>query len=99
MVEYKQWRETNRTPLKDVIPLAAPYNIKIEVSSLCNFKCNYCGHSKPYAGGGWQGNMTMELFHKVVEDIKQFGQKIKLIEMYMFGEPLCNPNLALWWTR
>lgn len=36
MAEYRQWREENRTYLKDVVPLDTPYNIKVEVSSLCN---------------------------------------------------------------
>lgn len=94
MAEYKQWRNEDRTYLKDVVPLDTPYNIKIEVSSLCNAECNYCAHSKPDAGGVWQGNMSMELFEKIIDDIKKLNHRPKLIEMYMFGEPLCNPNLA-----
>lgn len=37
--------------------------------------------------------MTMELFEKVLRDIKEFPQKPKQMETYMFGEPLCNPLL------
>ncbi len=58
MAEYKQWRNEDRTYLKDVVPLETPYNIKVEVSSLCNAKCVYCAHSKPDHGGVWAGNMT-----------------------------------------
>ncbi len=93
MAEYRQWREENRTYLKDVVPLETPYNIQVEVSSLCNAKCIYCAHSKPDHGGVWQGNMTMELFDKVICDIKEFPQKPKLMETFMFGEPLINPLL------
>ncbi len=35
----------------------------------------------------------MELFAKVIEEIHRFPKKIRLIETYSFGEPLCNPNL------
>lgn len=94
MAEFHQWREENREMLKDVVPLDTPYNIKVEVSSLCNARCKYCAHSRPDAGGGWQGNMSMELFERVIDNIKQFAHKPKLMEMFMHGEPLCNPNLA-----
>ena len=50
MAEYRQWRNENRTYLKDVIPLDTPYNLKVEVSSLCNAKCVYCAYSKPDHG-------------------------------------------------
>ena len=93
MAEYKQWRNEDRTYLKDVVPLETPYNIKVEVSSLCNARCVYCAHSKPDHGGVWAGNMTTELFEKVLRDIKEFPQKPKQMETYMFGEPLCNPLL------
>ncbi len=93
MAEYRQWREENRTYLKDVVPLETPYNVKVEVSSLCNAKCVYCAHSKPDHGGVWQGNMTMELFEKVIHDLKDFPEKPKQMETFMFGEPLCNPLL------
>lgn len=92
MAELKYWREENRTSLKDVIPLDTPYNIGIEVSSLCNAKCVYCAHSKK-DHGVYEGNMPMELFNKILDEIKRFPKKVKLIETHAFGEPLCNPNL------
>ena len=93
MAEMKYWREENRTMLKDVVPLDTPYNIGIEVSSLCNIRCVYCAHSTKNHGL-YEGNMTWELFERIIRDIKEFPQKIRLIETYSFGEPLCNPDLA-----
>ncbi len=93
MAEYRQWRNENRAYLKDVVPLETPYNVKVEVSSLCNARCVYCAHSKPDHGGVWQGNMSMELFEKILTDIKEFPDKPKQMETFMFGEPLCNPFL------
>ena len=46
MSEFRQWRNENRTFLKDVVPLDAPYNMMVEVSSLCNARCIYCAHAK-----------------------------------------------------
>ena len=45
MAEFRQWRETDRTYLKDVVPLDTPYNAALEISSFCNLKCVYCAHS------------------------------------------------------
>ncbi len=90
MAEYKYWRNENRTMLKDVIPLDAPYNVIFETSTYCNLNCKYCGHSKHI----WpEENMSMELFKKAVDQIKDFPSKIKKFELYFFGEPLCNPLL------
>ena len=92
MAVFKQWRNEDRTFLKDVIPLDTPYNLQIEVSSLCNARCVYCAHSKKNHGV-YEGNMSLELFERILEDAKQFPNKFKVVEMFGFGEPLCNPNL------
>lgn len=93
MAEKKYWRNENRVMLKDIVPLDTPFNIGIEVSSLCNARCVYCAHSvKDH--GLYEGNMTWELFERIISDIKEFPKKIKLIETFAFGEPLCNPLLA-----
>lgn len=93
MAEIKYWRNEDRVMLKDVVPLDTPFNIGIEVSSLCNARCVYCAHSTK-DHGLYEGNMTWELFLRIIRDIKEFPRKIKLIETFSFGEPLCNPLLA-----
>lgn len=92
MAEYKQWRNEDRTYLKDVIPLDTPYNLKVEVSSFCNARCVYCAHAK-LDHGVFEGNMTLELFERVLKDSKDFPHKYKVMEMFSFGESLCNPLL------
>ncbi len=90
MAEYRQWRNENRTPLRDVIPLSTPYNVCIETSTLCNLNCVYCGHSKHI----WpEENMNMEMFQKIIDQLSDFPDRLKKIELYFFGEPLCNPLL------
>ena len=36
----------------------------------------------------------MELFRHIMKDVHEFPHRVKLFEMFGFGEPLCNPNLA-----
>lgn len=91
MAEYRQWRELNRTMLKDVVPLNTPYNLSIEASSLCNARCVYCAHSGEHHQ--FEGNMPTELFDKILNDIQGFRQPIKKCSMFGFGESLCNPLL------
>lgn len=93
MAEYKQWRNEERTYLKDVIPLDTPYNLKVEVSSLCNMRCVYCAHSKTNHGV-YEGNMSVELMERILKDSKEFPRKYKVMEMFSFGESMCNPNLS-----
>ncbi len=90
MAEYKQWRNEIRTPLKDVIPLSSPYNVCVETSSLCNLNCVYCAHSRHLCP---EKNMDMVLFKKIIDQLGDFPQKLKKVELYFFGEPLCNPDL------
>lgn len=92
MAEFKQWRNEDRTCLKDVIPLDTPYNLMAEASTYCNARCVYCAHSKK-DHGVYEGNMSLVLFQKVLDDLKQFPRKLKVMEMFNFGEPLCNMNL------
>lgn len=91
MAEYRQWRETDRTMLKDAIPLDTPYNLSFEVSSICNARCVYCAHSGEH--GQFEGNMSEKIFHKVLSDADGFKHKIKKCSMFGFGESLCNPKL------
>ncbi len=92
MAEYKQWRNEDRTYLKDVIPLDTPYNLKVEVSSFCNARCIYCAHAQK-DHGVYEGNMSLELMERIIKQSKDFPHKYKVVEMFSFGESLCNPNL------
>jgi radical SAM protein with 4Fe4S-binding SPASM domain len=77
--------------LKDNIPLPVPYVIYIEPSGFCNFKCKFCPQ---YTGSGMKKDtMKLELFEKIIFDLKQFDKKIKLVRICGQGEPLLNKNL------
>lgn len=89
--------DKNRVMLGEVIPLATPFTVFINPSTLCNFKCYYCTHGKSRQEldemGFEQKNMSFELFLEIAEQLKAFPDKFKLIYLYGNGEPLCNPKL------
>ena len=84
-------RLEKRTPLQDVIPLDTPFHLFVDPSSACNFRCRFCfNHEKSRSH---HHIMKFELFVKIVSDLKKFPQKLKVLRLYAFGEPLLNRRL------
>lgn len=86
-----------RTPLETVIPLQTPFIVNVDPSSACNFGCTFCptGDRELIHGTGrYQGVMPIELFHKLIDDLAEFDEPIKVLRMYKDGEPLVNKKLA-----
>ena len=87
----------DRTALETVIPLATPFIIFVDPSSTCNFKCTFCptGHRDMIAETGrYQGVMKFDVFKKVINDLKDFAEPIKVLRLYKDGEPFLNKRLA-----
>lgn len=87
--------DKNRVYLKDVLPLDTPFSINIEISSLCNIHCKYCIHSlkeNELKKVHKLSVMQMETFIKIIDQLKEFPQKIKTLCINGVGEPLCNKN-------
>lgn len=88
----------NRTKLETVIPLRTPFIINIDPCDRCNFQCKFCptGDRELMAKtpGRNHGVMEWELYKKVIDDICQFEDKVKVIRLYKDGEPLMNPRFA-----
>ena len=90
----------NRTKLETVIPLETPFIIFIDPSDKCNFKCKFCptGNTelmKNTTGRNF-GAMDFNLYKKIINDLKEFEGKVKVIRLYKDGEPLLNkdfPNM------
>lgn len=85
----------NREKLEQVIPLNTPFLINIEPSDKCNFRCKFCPTSDlklmRATDGRNYGNMNFDLYKKVIDDIKEFDNNIKMLYLYNQGEPLLNP--------
>ena len=98
MSEIKSLAGLERHALHEVIPLQTPYSVYIFPTNLCNFMCNYCGHSlgleqmkKEY--DICTENMSMETLMRTVDQLANFPDKVKTISMTGHGEPLVNPLL------
>jgi len=83
-----------RTVLSEVVPLSTPYVLFIDPCGACNFKCNFCPcNNSDFLEKERHAMMDMELFHKILNDIEDFPEKLKVINLYGFGEPLLNKNI------
>ena len=87
----------NRTRLEEVIPLPTPMVLFVDPSSACNFMCRFCptgDRSLIKETGRWQGPMDFDLYKKVINDLKDFDQPLKVLRLYKEGEPLLNNRFA-----
>lgn len=83
--------------LGKVVPLEIPFVLLIDPSSICNFRCKFC----PTANrelikktGRYQGILDFEVFKKIIDDLKEFSEPIKVLRLYKQGEPLINPRFS-----
>ncbi|MDX2095219.1 MAG: radical SAM/SPASM domain-containing protein [Alphaproteobacteria bacterium] len=85
-----------RTRLETVIPLSTPFILFVDPASVCNFKCSFCPTGdRPLISdtGRWQGRLHMDNFTKIIDDLEEFDQPLKVLRLYKEGEPLLNTNL------
>ncbi len=99
MSEIKPLAGMKRQYLKDVIPLETPYAVYIFPTNLCNFMCNYCGHSLGLEKMKQKydfcaENMSMNTYQRIIDQLKEFPDKLKVISLTGHGEPLINHELA-----
>lgn len=87
----------NRTRLEEVIPLPTPMILFVDPSNACNFKCKFCptGNLEIIRHTGrWQGQMSFEIYKKIIDDLKEFDKPLKVLRLYKEGEPLLNKRFA-----
>ena len=88
-------RPGTRNDLSDVLPLAQPYVLLVDPSSLCNLRCKWCpsGHEHIIAETKRaQQIMPFELFETLVRQAAAFGAPFRVLRLYKEGEPLVNPR-------
>ena len=61
----------------------------IEIANACNLNCSFCPYSQKTHSPSW---MSVELFSKIIDDIKNHVEEIYL---HVLGEPLLHPNLNI----
>lgn len=85
----------NRKELIDIVPLDTPITVHIDMSGACNINCYFCpNHQKGFISQERHKIMELPLFKKIVEDMKLFPKKVKVVYLHAFGEPLVNKNIV-----
>lgn len=86
--------------IEENLPYNVPYQIYIDPSNLCNFRCHFCptGNKKLLKEVARPaGMMRFEIFEKFVSElslmVEKYGQKPDTIYLFKDGEPTMNPDL------
>jgi len=88
-------REKKRVKLEEVAPLDTPMLMYLEPTNACNIKCSFCptsDHQLLKEVGRKMGVMKWDLFEKIVNDLRHFPKKLKMINFFKDGEPLVNKH-------
>jgi len=83
-----------REPLAPAIPLSTPWVVFVDPCDWCILRCKFCPTSNMWRMkevGRPLMFMDMDLFKKIVGDICEFDKPIKVLRLYLHGEPLANP--------
>ncbi len=92
--EFRQPYSKNRKPLQELLPLDTPLTMYIDPTNIFNFACKFCFNGDESSLKKMNKTMMgMELFEKIVNDLKKFPSKVKMLHLHGFGEPLLNKNL------
>lgn len=88
----------DRVRLANVVPLKSPFTLNIFPTNLCNFRCIYCAQSQGYEHlqaryGMGKDSMSPDTMKRIVDQCKEFPEKIKLVSFMGHGEPLLNKHL------
>lgn len=67
-----------------------PLNVDIEVSSVCNLKCDHC--FRQYLDVGKQGLMDFDLYKTIADECGR--NKLFTLKFSMRGEPTLNPKIV-----
>lgn len=97
VIQAKDLRGERRENLIDVFPVPAPFTMFIEPTNACNFRCEYCptGDTELLQKVGRKNKlMTWELFTKVVDEMREFPNQLKMVNMYKDGESLIHPRFT-----
>ncbi|MDP3705982.1 MAG: radical SAM protein [Legionellaceae bacterium] len=86
-----------KKPLQDMLPLKTPISAHIDISSVCNYRCSFCFQADSAGmkqAGLKRGFMEVSMFKKIVDEFRDFPDKIKKIKIGNHGEPTLHPHVA-----
>lgn len=97
VIQARDLRGERREKLIDAVPLPAPWTMFVEPTNTCNFRCSYCptGDTDLLRKVGRKNKlMDFDLFCKVVDDMRAFPRKLKMVNLYKDGESLIHPRFC-----
>lgn len=83
-------------PLREVAPLDTPFSVQIDPTNCCNFRCSFCPTADDNLLESVQRPKAMldiELFRKLMEDLRAFPRKLRQLQLYKDGEPFLNKHI------
>ena len=87
--------DSARVELKQEMPLQGPLLVHLETTNRCNFKCTFCPESlenyREQAGGLFQ--LSNEDYERVIDQLSEMPQTVKMLNLFTMGEPLMNKNI------
>ncbi len=86
-----------KKPLEELMPLSTPISAHVDISSLCNYRCSFCFQADAKgmkAVGLKRGFMEFSMFKKIIDDFKDFPEKIKKIKIGNHGEPTLHSEVV-----
>ncbi|MCX5813460.1 MAG: radical SAM protein [Proteobacteria bacterium] len=86
-----------RIKLADAIPLDHPLIVQIFDMYACNLSCKFCHYGLPKEKRpklSTKKIMDLDLFRKIIDDMKGFRNKIKLLRFCGAGESLLDKNIV-----
>ncbi len=66
-----------------------PDKVHIEVTNRCNLWCDFCYRTNPEHGRPIMGDMSMDMFHRVIDELKD----LHYLWLHQGGESLLHPNI------
>lgn len=88
----------DRIELKNALPLRTPYVVHIDPCDTCNFRCKFCPSGNlelmSKIKGRGHGPMDFDVYKGLIDSLKEFPDKIRVIRLYKEGEPLLNKHFA-----
>lgn len=86
-----------REDLGAKLPLEQPYVLLVDPCNLCNLRCQWCpsGYDKLIkACNRTQTVMDISMFKKMIDQLVEFQEPVRVLRMYKEGEPLMNPHFS-----
>jgi len=94
---FKECQQAGLEKLKDYINIQVfcPFYPTVEVSGICNLKCISCPRCNETLSRSLpKGFMSAATYKEVIDKLVSEIPFLYLVDLYLWGEPLLNPDLA-----